>query len=118
MPEYKDKFLTKLADIYKFFSTEKMLEILNPMVDQIQPEMQLHFARWAEEHDKMVISEWPTTPDGAYRYWEQRVNRLRNVIYGRPTRLWGFIKDAFNLSEEQMIGYFGPMPEFPPEYVP
>ena len=118
VPEYKDKFLTKLADIYKFFSTEKMLEILNPMVDQIQPEMQLHFARWAEEHDKMVISEWPTTPDGAYRYWEQRVNRLRNVIYGRPTRLWGFIKDAFNLSEEQMIGYFGPMPEFPPEYVP
>lgn len=118
VPEYKDKFLTKLADIYKFFTTEKLLEILNPMVDQIQPEMQLHFARWAEEHDKMIISEWPTTPDGAYRYWEQRVNRLRNTIYGRPTRLWGFIKDAFQLSEEQMISYFGPMPEFPPEYVP
>lgn len=118
VPEYKDKFLTKLGDIYQFFTTEKLLEILEPLVDQIEPEMQMHFARWAEEHDKMVISEWPTTPDGAYRYWEQRVNRLRNTIYGRPTKLWGFIKEAFNLSEEQMVSYFGAKPEFPAEYVP
>ena len=118
VPEYKDKFLTKLGDIFQFFTSDKMLEILNPMVEQIQPEMQLHFARWAEEHDKMVIAEWPTTPDGAYRYWEQRVNRLRNTIYGRPTKLWGFVKEAFNLSDEQMIHYLGPKPEFPAEYVP
>ena len=118
VPEYKAKFLTKLGDIFQFFTSEKMLEILNPMVDQIQPEMQLHFARWAEEHDKMVLSEWPTTPDGAYRYWEQRVNRLRNVIYGRPTKLWGFVQKAFNVSTEDMNSYFGPQPPFPAEYVP
>ena len=118
VPEYKDKFLTKLGDIFQYFTSSKMLEILEPMVDQIEPEMQLHFARWAEEHDKMVIAEWPTTPDGAYRYWEQRVNRLRNTIYGRPTKLWGFVKEAFSLSDEQMIRYLGPKPEFPSEYVP
>ncbi|MBE5804193.1 MAG: hypothetical protein E7316_06750 [Clostridiales bacterium] len=118
VPEYKDKFLTKLGDVFRFFTSDKLLEILQPLVDQIEPEMQLHFARWAEEHDQMIIAEWPSTPDGAYRYWEQRVNRLRNTIYGRPTKLWGFIQEAFNLSDEQMIGYFGPKPEFPDEYVP
>ena len=118
VPEYKDKFLTKLGEVFQFFTSDKMLEILQPMVDQIQPEMQMHFARWAEEHDKMVISEWPTTPDGAYRYWEQRVNRLRNVIYGRPHKLWGFIKEAFKLNDAQMEPYFGPQPKLPDEYVP
>ena len=118
VPEYKDKFLTKLGDIFQFFTSEKMLEILEPMVDQIEPEMQLHFARWAEEHDQMVVSEWPTTPDGAYRYWEQRINRLRNVIYGRPTKLWGYVQDAFGLSDAEMERYLGPQPPMPEEYVP
>ena len=118
VPEYKDKFLTKLADVFRFFTTEKMLEILQPMVDQIQPEMQLHFARWAEEHDKMIIAEWPTTPDGAYRYWEQRIWRLQNTCKGRPHHLWGFIQDAFKLSNEQMIAYFGEQPKLPVDFVP
>jgi len=118
VPEYKDKFLTKLADVFQFFTTEKMLEILQPMVDQIQPEMQLHFARWAEEHDKMIIAEWPTTPDGAYRYWEQRIWRLQNTCKGRPHHLWGFIQEAFKLSNEQMIAYFGEQPELPLDFVP
>ena len=118
VPEYKDKFLTKLADVFQFFTTEKMLEILQPMVDQIQPEMQLHFARWAEEHDKMIIAEWPTTPDGAYRYWEQRIWRLQNTCKGRPHHLWEFIQEAFKLSNDQMLSYFGPQPELPDDFVP
>lgn len=118
IPEYKDQFLTKLGDIFQYLTTEKMLEILEPLVDLIEPEMQMHFARWAEEHDQMVVSEWPTTVDGALRYWENRVNRLRNVIYGRPTKLWGYIKDAFSLTDAEMVSYFGEQPEMPAEYVP
>ena len=56
--------------------------------------------------------------DGAYRYWEKRVERLRNVIRLRPTRLWEFTQDAFNLSNEQMVHYFGEKPEYPPEAIP
>lgn len=41
VPEYKDKFLLKLADIYKTFTTEYMLSILEPMVAQLEPEMPL-----------------------------------------------------------------------------
>ena len=117
VPEYKDKFLTKLGDIFQFFTTEKMLEVLEPLVDQIEPEMTLHWARWGEENDPYVISEVPTTSDGAYRYWEQRVSRLRNVVKKRPNLLWGYIQDAFSLSDAQMESYFGPRPEMPADAI-
>jgi hypothetical protein len=113
VPEYKDKFLRKLADVYLFFTTDRMLEILEPLVAEIQPEMGLHWARWGEENDPYVLSEVPTTSDGAYRYWEKRVERLRNVCRKRPRLLWGYIKDAFNLTNLQMLDYFGAQPEFP-----
>ena len=112
VPAYKDMFLRKLADVFKFLTTEKMLEILEPMVEQITPEMTLHWARWGEENDKMIISEVPTTADGAYRYWQSRVERLRNTCRKRPRNLWGYIKDAFGLSNQQMLDYFGPQPEY------
>ena len=112
VPAYKDMFLRKLADVFKFLTTEKMLEILEPMVEQITPEMTLHWARWGEENDKMIISEVPTTADGAYRYWQSRVERLRNTCRKRPRNLWGYIKDAFGLSNQQMMDYFGPQPEY------
>ena len=115
VPEYKDKFLLKLADIYKTFTTEYMLSILEPMVDQIEAEMPLHFARWAEETDPAIISEVPNTPDAALRYWEGRIDRLRNTCTWRPHYLWGYIKDAFELTDQQMIDYFGEQPPLEPD---
>ena len=118
VPEYKDLFLTIYGRIFKKLTTEFMLKVLEPLVEEIQPEMQLHWARWGEENDQMVLTEVPTTVDGAYRYWEKRVERLRNVIRLRPTRLWEYTQDAFNLTNEQMIHYFGEKPEMPPEAIP
>lgn len=115
--EMKDKFLRKLGDIFQTFTTEYMLNVLEPLVDQIEPEMQLHWARWGEENDRAIIAELPTTADGALRYWQQRVERLRNVIRKRPNLLWGYIQDAFNLSNEKMIDYFGERPEMPADAV-
>ncbi|MBR5344554.1 MAG: lamin tail domain-containing protein [Clostridia bacterium] len=114
VPEYKEKFLRKLADVFTFCTTEKMLSILEPMVEEITPEMTLHWERWGPENDKMVISDVPTTADGAYRYWQQRVEFIRNVIRKRPRKLWAMIKNEFNLTEAQMIEYgFGEQPHFP-----
>ena len=117
VPEYKRKFLEKLADVYKTFTTENMLSVLEPMVAQITPEMSLHWDAWGELNDKYVIAEVPTTVDGAYAYWELRVNRLRNVIRKRPTLLWGFIKDEFHLTEAEMVELFGPQPEMPADAI-
>ena len=118
VPEYKDKYLRKFGEIFQFFTTERMIGILEPLVAQITPEMDLHWARWGEENDKMVIEEVPVTVDGAYRYWEKRVERLRNVCRLRPTRLWEMTQTAFNLTNGEMEKYFGPKPEMPPDAVP
>ena len=113
VPEYKDRFLTKFGDIFKTFTTENMLAVLEPMVAQLEPEMNMHFYRWAEENDKAIIAESPTTPDGAYRYWQQRVERLRNTIRKRPTLLWDYVKEAFELTNAEMVHYFGEQPPMP-----
>ena len=118
VPEYKDRFLTIYGKIFRKLTTDYMIEHLNEMVKIIEPEMQLHWARWGEENDKKVIAEVPTTVDGAYRYWEKRVDRLRNVCKLRPTRLWEYTQDSFNLTNDQMNKYFGPKPEMPPDAVP
>ena len=54
-------------------------------------------------------------PDEALAYWYQRVDRMRNVIRKRPTLLWEYVQESFQLSTEEMEGFFGPKPEFPPE---
>ena len=118
VPEYKDRFLTIYGKIFRKLTTDYMIENLNEMVKIIEPEMQLHWARWGEENDKKVIAEVPTTVDGAYRYWEKRVDRLRNTCKLRPTRLWEYTQDSFNLTNDQMDKYFGPKPEMPPDAVP
>ena len=117
VPEYKDRYLTIYGKIFQKLTTEFMITTLNEMVKIIEPEMQLHWARWGEENDKMVIAEVPTTVDGAYRYWEKRVDRLRNTCKLRPTRLWEFTQDAFNLTNAEMEKYFGPKPEMPADAI-
>lgn len=118
VPEYKDRYLTVYGNLFQKMTTDFMLSVLEELVNLITPEMQLHWARWGEENDPMVIAEAPTTVDGAYRYWEKRVERLRNVVRLRPTRLWEYTQNAFNLTDEEMLHYFGPQPEMPPEAIP
>lgn len=119
VPEYKDLFFRKLGDIFQTFTTEHMLEVLDGCVAELYPdsEMKLHFARWAEYHDKMYQSEWPTNYASAYAYWERHVNRLKNVIKKRPTLLWAMIQEQFKLTDAQMIDYFGEQPEMPADAV-
>ncbi len=118
VPEYRDRFLQKFGDVFQTFTTEHMLNVLEPLVELITPEMELHWARWGEENDKMVIEEVPVTVDGAYRYWEKRVERLRNVCRLRPTRLWEMTQNVFNLTNQEMVRYFGEKPEMPPDAIP
>ena len=75
--------------------------------------MSLHFARWAEETDKAITFDNPTTPEGALRYWNTRLNRLRNVLKKRPTLFYEMAQEQFNLSDAQMVTYFGEKPPMP-----
>ncbi|MBE5801106.1 MAG: hypothetical protein E7319_02350 [Clostridiales bacterium] len=111
--EMKIRFLTRLGEIYQVFTTEFMIGELNEMVAILEPEMPLHFARWAEETDKAIMADNPTTPEGALRYWNTRLNRLRNTLKKRPTYFYEMVQERLELTDDQMLLFFGPKPELP-----
>jgi len=112
---FRDRFLTRFGEIYQFYTTDYMLAKLDTLVPLIEPEMRVHFARWAEFTDKIIHSEGPLTPEAAYRYWENRITRLKNTLRKRPTLLYEYIQEWFKFSNQQMVHYFGEKPPMPPE---
>ncbi|MBQ8135906.1 MAG: hypothetical protein IJ174_00530, partial [Clostridia bacterium] len=113
--EYRDLFFRKLGDIYQKVTTQVMQQELDACISIIQPEMRLHFERWAEFNDKVINSDSPLSADGAMRYWRERVRRLREeTMVLRPYWIYTLTQQAFGLTNEQMILYFGgPAPEKP-----
>ncbi len=107
----RDQFLVRLGQLTQTFTTETMLKELEECVALVEPELQRHYARWAQFKEPTISSDSPTSAEGYMRYWATRVDRLRNVIRKRPHFLWQFAKEQFGLSNEQMLYYFGPQPE-------
>ncbi len=113
--EMKNKFLRRLGEIYQFLTTDVMLNEINTMAGILEKEMPLHFARWAEENDKVINVDSPLTPEGALRYWHDRLDYTRNVVRKRPTYFYEMVQERFELTEQQMLDYFGQKPALPPE---
>ncbi len=111
--EMRHKFLTRLGEFYQFFTTDRMLGEMETMAAILEPEMALHYARWAEETDKAITVDNPTTPEGALRYWHTRLDRLRNVLKKRPTYFYEMVQEEFELTDDQMLIYFGEKPALP-----
>ena len=74
----------------------------------------MHYERWSAYHLKSISSEQPQTVDGSMRYWNARVDRMKNVVKKRPTICWDQVKEWFKLTDAQLTEYFGPRPEMPP----
>ncbi len=115
--EMKDKFLTRLGEIFQYYTTDKMLEIFNSMAAELEPEMTVHFNRWAEENDKAINVDSPTSPEGALRYWYTRLDYTRNVLKKRPTYFYEMVQERLELSDEQMLHYFGEKPQLPDDAI-
>ena len=113
----KHRFLMRLGEIYQTFTTEFMTELFNEMAATLEPEMSLHFSRWAEENDKNINSDSPTTPEGAMSYWYKRLDYTRNVLKKRPTLFYDMVQEQFGLSDGQMVIYFGEKPEMPADAI-
>ena len=116
-PEIQDRFLTRLGEIYQVFTTEFMTAEFNRMAAILEPEMPLHFSRWAEENDRAITFDNPTTPEGALRYWHTRLDFTRNVLKKRPTYFYEMVQERFKLTDEQMLYYFGEKPKLPPDAI-
>ena len=115
--EMRDKYLTRLGEIYQFFTTECMIEEWNTMAAILEPEMTLHFSRWAEENDRAINVDSPLTAEGGMRYWNDRLNYTRNVMKKRPTYFYEMVQERFELSDEQMLSYFGVKPTLPEDAI-
>lgn len=115
VPEYKELFYTKIGNIYKKLTSEVMLDTLNELTAMIEPEMQLHFKRWAgDPGTKLVNSDSPSSAEGLYRYWNTRIARAKNTINMRPYYIYTLFKASFGLSNADMEYYFGgPCPPKP-----
>ena len=109
--EIRDKFLTRIGSILQTLTTDVMIQELQECTALIEPELPMHWARWAAHPDTRIINkESPSTSEGYMRYWRQRVNRSINVMNKRPHFIWKFLQEQFQLTNEQMIHYCGPQP--------
>ena len=111
VPEMRDKFLKRYGELFQIISdTDRVIALIDEMRDTIEPEMGMHFNRWAGETFNFVAFDPPSEPEAAYNYWLGRVNRLKNVARARPYYVWGHVQDWFELSDAQMESFFGPRP--------
>jgi len=112
--ELREQLLTRFGVIFQTLTVEVMQAMLDECAAIIKPELQMHYARWAAYKEPTINSDSPTTADGYMRYWQVRINRMRNetMLY-RPYRLWGYIQQFWGLSDAQMIHYFGERPANP-----
>jgi len=113
----KDKFLRRFGVVFRTLTTDVMLSMVNECYNLLEPEMLLHFQRWADQNLKSISSEQPQTPDGCIRYWNERVNRLRNVVKKRPTFCYEQVQEFFKLTNAQMLEYFGEKPAIPADAI-
>ena len=113
--EMREKFLRRLGVIFKTYTTQVMTDTLNGLAAQIEKEMPMHFARWAELNEKTINVDSPLTAEGALRYWHSRLDRSRNIFKLRPNYFYGYIQKYFNLSDATMAEYFGAKPPIPPD---
>ena len=105
-----DRFLSRFGEIFQFFTTERMLAQIEECYAILEPEMDMHYERWAPENLKNIAVDQPQTKDGCLRYWHSRVEGLRNVARRRPAYCWRQVAEWFRLTDAQMAAYFGPIP--------
>ncbi|MDR0397192.1 MAG: lamin tail domain-containing protein [Oscillospiraceae bacterium] len=114
VPRLKDQFLKRYGHLFQtVFVPERMLELAGEMSARIEPEMTMHFNRWAMENSWALGTDAPKSPEGAFAYWKDRLSRLDNVIRKRNHLAWGHVQSWFKLTDAEMESYFGPRPPLP-----
>ena len=105
-----DRFLARFGEIFRILTSDTMLREIDACFKLLEPEMDMHYDRWAAENLKSISFDQPQTKDGCLRYWRSRVERLRNVARKRPAYCWRQVAEWFKLTDAQMASYFGPIP--------
>lgn len=95
--EMRDKFLTRLGEIYQVFTTDFMTELFNEMADTLEPEMnQCISTAGPRKTIKTSTAIRPPRREGALRYWHTRLDYTRNVLKKRPTYFTKWFRSGLN----------------------
>jgi len=107
--EYRELLLKKLGGLYQRLTAEVMQAELDECAAMIAPEMPAHFERWAAYSEPSINPEAPADPQEALRYWESRIERMRNgTMQKRPWYVYLQTQAFFGLSDQEMEAYFQP----------
>lgn len=110
-PQGKDMFLRRYGELWPYLTdADRIIALIDEMVTEMEPEMGLHFNRWAGQTRPAVAIDPYLARDNAIGYWRSRINRLKNIVRGRPYYVWTQAKEWFSLTDEEMLAYFGPCP--------
>lgn len=89
---YKTYFIEKYAEyMHTVFTVDRMLTILDEMVDEIDEEMVRHCARWKAM---------------SYSTWQKSITKLETIIKERWNYSKGDLKETFKLSDAYMAELF------------
>lgn len=117
-PVYRDAFLTKLGVLYQTFTTTLMQEIVDAENARIAAALPAHMNQWVEEYYQVLAEEFAypaKNEQEALLYQQYRVYRLRDqTLVKRPWYVYDLVQSELNVSDEDMVRYFGSSkPELP-----
>lgn len=87
-----DRFVERYVEVVMtYFDADRMTNILDDMVAQLEPEMKRHIARWGKP--------------SSYSKWESSVASLRKIVQNRQKNALNYLQDYFNVSDSLMNEY-------------
>ncbi len=86
--DFRERFIERSAfHLNNTFKTERVIEKIDELASNIEPEMPRHLDRWGGSMDR----------------WHRQVEVLRNFAELRQEHVLNHLKSYFNLSEEEMF---------------
>lgn len=87
---FRNQFLTRFAyHMNNTFETQRVLSMIDELAEGIEPEIKRNYNRWT----------------GSYSLWKSCVQKLKDFITARPHYVNMYIKQYFNLTDEEMRSY-------------
>lgn len=120
-PEYLNAFLAKLGALYQALPTQVLQDAVDAENAKIASALARHTERWADEFIQAMGNDFaypPADAQEALRYQQYCLYRLRDKTLVRlPWYLYDLTQSELNVSDEDMLRYFGSekpaLPEVP-----
>lgn len=103
---YRTWFITRYMDLLNTnFEPQRVLNTLDSLVANIEPEMDEHLNRWGVQDHRFSP---PADLDG----WQENLDLMRHFAENRPGVIRDLLKNRYNLGDAYTLNVTHPNPEF------